>query len=98
MTKVKIKKKELKWSRNRFGELAHSYCLDGKEIASIFPKETKDGKIHWGFWIDRLEGNKEINTDNSKLIQTPVELNPTYAKRKDIKKKIEEVVLKLLGD
>ena len=63
-----------------------------------FPKETKDGKIHWGFWIDRLNGKKEINTDNCKMVQTPIELHPTYAKRKDIKKKIEEVVLKLLEE
>ena len=96
--KNKVEKKELKWSRNRFGELAHSFTLNGKEIASIYPKETKDGRIHWGFWIDRIEGNKELNTDNCKIVGEQYSLNPTYPKRKDIKKKIEEVVLKLLGE
>lgn len=97
MAKVKTIKRELKWTRNKYGEIAHSFMLNGREIASIFPKETKDGRIHWGFWIDRIEGHREINTDNCKTLEvSDIEITPTCPKRKDMKNKVEELVLSLL--
>jgi hypothetical protein len=97
MRKPNTDKKEFKWNRSRFGELSHVYNLNGKEIASIFPKETKDGRIHWGFWIDRIEGHREINTNNCKQFES-LNINPTYPKRKDAKKKIEEVVSSIIDN
>jgi hypothetical protein len=96
MRRVNTDKKEFKWSRGRFNELIHSYTLNGTELAEIFPKETKDGRIQWGFWIGRIEGHRELNTDNCKLYGKEFELSPTYPKRKDVKKKIETIIMSLL--
>lgn len=96
MRKPNPNKCQLKWNRSRFGELCHMYSLNGKDVASIFPRETKDGRIHWGFWIDRLAGHKEINTDNCKEFVEEFNLNPTFPKRKEAKKKIELTVKALL--
>lgn len=98
MRKSSENKKEFKWNKNRF-ELSHySYNLNGKEIAEIFPKETKDGRIHWGFWINRIEGHHELNSNNCKNYYEQFKINPTYPKRKDIKEKIEEVISTILGE
>jgi hypothetical protein len=96
MRKPNPDKCQLKWNKSRFGELCHMYSLNGKDIASIFPKETKDGRIQWGFWINRLSGHREINTDNCKDFVDEFKLNPTFPKRKEAKKKIEETVKVLL--
>lgn len=97
MKKSDTIKKEFKWTKSRFGELSHVYELNGKDIASIFPKETKDGRIHWGFWIDRIEGHKEINTNNCKKFNE-LKISPTYPKRKDVKKKVEELVSLIINN
>jgi hypothetical protein len=93
---VKKNKLELKWSKSRFGELSYSYSMNDKEIASIFTKETKDGRIQWGFWIDRIGTHRELNTDNCKLYCG--EVKPTYSKRKDVKKTVEEIVGNILNE
>lgn len=86
----------LKWNKSRFGELSHTFTLNDKTtIASIFPKETKDGKLQWGFWIDRKCG-EELNTDSPKSLLEQHSLTPTFSKRKDAKRKIEDAVKSMM--
>ena len=96
MRTVNPNKCVLKWNRSRFGELSHSFTLnDEVVVASIFPKETKDGRLHWGFWIDRKCG-EELSTEAPKEQLDKFNLLATFPKRKEAKKRIEDVVKNLI--
>ena len=42
------------WSKVTHEIATHRYMVNDKDVAAIFPKETRDGKIAWGYFIKTL--------------------------------------------
>jgi hypothetical protein len=79
-----------KWSRVKHGIATYQYFIGDKDVAAIFPKETRDGKIAWGFFIKRIGKARSINEDN--LSVGTITLSPHYMKKRDVKSAIESAV------
>jgi hypothetical protein len=87
---VKEKKNSGRWSKVGHEIATYTYVLDNKDVAAIFPKETRDGKIAWGYFVKRIGSAKEINQTN--FTTAPVKLESHYSKKRDAKKAVESVV------
>lgn len=79
-----------RWSKVTHEVATYQYVVKGADVAAIYPKETKDGKIAWGYFVKRIGKAKEINQSN--YTTAPVALAPHYMKKRDAKKAIESVV------
>lgn len=79
-----------RWSKVGYEIATYQYIVNGSDVAAIYPKETKDGKIAWGYFIKRIGKSKEINQSN--YTTAPVQLAPHYLKKRDAKKAIESIV------
>lgn len=93
MEKKQVEKKPKKlgrWSRNTYEIATYQYMIGDRDVASIFPRETRDGKIAWGYFVKRIGSSREINHTNYST--SPVKLEAHYAKKRDVKKAIESVV------
>ena len=92
MRKVKEKapKKMGRWSKITHEIATYRYMINDRDVAAIFPKETRDGKIAWGYFIKRIGTAKEINQSN--YAEAPVKLEPHYTKKRDAKKAVESAV------
>ena len=88
--KTKIAKKVGRWSKVTHEIATHRYMFNDRDVAAIFPKETKDGKIAWGYFVKRIGNAKEINQSN--YTDAPIKLEPHYTKKRDAKKAVEAVV------
>lgn len=86
----KAQKKTGRWSKITHEIATYRYMVNDRDVAAIFPKETRDGKIAWGYFIKRIGTAKEINQSN--YTDAPVKLEPHYAKKKDAKKAVESAV------
>lgn len=90
MKSQKVKKISGRWSKVTHEIATYKYVMDNKDVAAIFPKETRDGKIAWGYYVKRIGSSKEINLNNYET--APVEMAPHYLKKRDAKKAVESVV------
>lgn len=87
-------KKTSKWSKVSYELATYKYISDDQEVAAIFPKETKEGRIAWGYFIKRIGNSIEVNNSNYNT-EAQVKLEPYYMKKRDVKKAIESAVERL---
>jgi len=90
MAKEKAPKKVGRWSKITHEIATYRYMVNDEEVAAIFPKETRDGKIAWGYFVKRIGKAKEININNYE--EAPIKLEPHYAKKRDAKNAVESAV------
>ena len=84
---------ETRWSKVSYESATYKLFLGDCDVAAIFPRETKDGKIAWGYYVKRIGSFKEIN--NTNYTSAPVKLEPHYTKKKESKQAIETLVKEL---
>ena len=90
MKTIKEKKNNGRWSKVVHEIATYQYVVNDKEVAAIFPKETRDGKIAWGYFVKRIGDAREINQSN--YTTAPVKMESYYPKKRDAKKAIESIV------
>lgn len=90
ITSEKKLEKTGRWSKVAHEVATYMYVVNNSDVAAIFPKETRDGKIAWGYFIKRIGTSKEINQAN--YASAPIKMEAHYAKKRDAKKAIESVV------
>lgn len=84
---------ETRWSKVIYESATYKYFLGDIDVAAIFPRETKEGKIAWGYYVKRIGSFKEINSTN--YTSAPVKLEPYYLKKREVKQAIETLVKEL---
>ena len=90
MRTKKLKNLGGRWSKVGHEIATYNYVIGTKDVAAIYPKETREGKIAWGYFIKRIGSNREINANN--FTQAPVEMAAHYFKKSDAKRAVEGVV------
>jgi len=90
MRTKKLKNIEGRWSRVTHEIATYKYILNDTEVANIFPKELRDGKMAWAYFIKRIGKATEINSSN--YTTAPVKLEAHYTKKRDAKKAVESVI------
>lgn len=88
--KKEATKKKSRWCKNAYETGIYRYLLNDLDVAAIFPKETRDGRIVWGYFVRRIGSRKEVNMSNYTL--APIKLEPHYVKKRDAKKAVESLV------
>ena len=91
--KVQAESTETRWSKVTYESATYKYFLGDMDVAAIFPRETKEGKIAWGYYVKRIGSFKEINSSN--YTSAPVKLEPYYIKKREAKQAIETLVKEL---
>ena len=94
MKKTSKKPIETRWSKVSYDTATYKYYMDDKDVAAIFPKETKEGRIAWGYFVKRIENSKEINSSN--YVSAPIKMEPYYMKKKDAKLAVETLIKELI--
>lgn len=84
---------ETRWSKVSYESATYKFFVGELDVAAIFPRETKEGKIAWGYYVKRIGSFKEINSSN--YTSAPVKLEPFYIKKKEAKQAIETLVKEL---
>lgn len=84
---------ETRWSKVSYESATYKFFVGEFDVAAIFPRETKEGKIAWGYYVKRIGSFKEINSSN--YTSAPVKLEPFYIKKKEAKQAIETLVKEL---
>lgn len=90
MKQAKTIKKTGRWSKVTHEIATHRYLLNDVDVAAIFPKETREGKLAWGYFVKRIGNAREINQSN--YSDAPIKLESHYMKKRDAKKAVEAVV------
>lgn len=91
--KIADRENETRWSKVTFESATYKFFVGDSDVAAIFPRETKEGKIAWGYYVKRIGSFKEINSTN--YTSAPVKLEPYYVKKKEVKQAVESLVKEL---
>lgn len=91
--KEKTDSNETRWSKVSYESATYKFFIGEMDVAAIFPRETKEGRIAWGYYVKRIGSFKEINSSN--YTSAPVKLEPFYIKKKEAKQAIETLVKEL---
>lgn len=91
--KEKTDSNETRWSKVSYESATYKFFVGELDVAAIFPRETKEGRIAWGYYVKRIGSFKEINSSN--YTSAPVKLEPFYIKKKEAKQAIESLVKEL---
>lgn len=93
MGRPKLKKNEkvYKWSKVDYSFATYKFMSNDVDVAAIYPKETKEGRLVWCYYVKRIGTAKEINKSNFNT-DAPIKLEAHYPKKRDAKKAIETVV------